>query len=112
MKKHTTHGRNILMSNNGLRAEPWTWPIHTMNASTVQGYPRGLVESQTYSITTLQAITGHLRCDHHRPRIRQRRTNMDAFRARARGAKTHWDPMPVIRFVEAIGIYLPVPRWS
>ena len=62
----------------------------------------------------------HARCDHRHPSMRSPptaytttpRTNMDAFRVLAQGRKDAWDPMLVIRFVRAIGIYLPVPRWS
>ena len=105
MKEHTTHGRNILMSSSGapLKALDVAHSHHErFNGS---GYPRGLVESQITHYSRLVAITDTFDAITTDRVYDNARTNMDAFRVLSKGRKTHWDPMLVIRFVEAIGIY-------
>lgn len=107
MQRHTTYGRDILMSSSGLDDEgPDVAHAHHERLDG-SGYPRGLDGTSLTPFTKMVAIIDTFDAMTSDRCYRLGQTNMSAFKVLTQGRGSKWDADLVFQFIETVGIYPP-----
>lgn len=107
MKKHPTHGRDILISSDGVVGSALDVAFGHHESLDGTGYPRGLTDNQLTMLTKMVAITDTFDAITSDRVYRNGSPVMDALQILNRNRGKRFDSKLVMRFVKAVGIFPP-----
>lgn len=107
MKGHTTDGRDILMSSDGVAMGALDVAHSHHERLNGTGYPRGLKQHQLTNYTKLVAVTDTFDAMTSERVYKLGQTNMASFKILTQGRGSLWDADLVFQFIETVGIYPP-----
>lgn len=107
MKAHPVHGRDILLSTDGITANALDVAHGHHERVDGKGYPRGLSADQMTLYTRIVSVTDAYDAITSDRIYDSGRTHMEAFKILTKGAERQWDGRLVTRFIHTIGVYPP-----
>jgi HD-GYP domain-containing protein (c-di-GMP phosphodiesterase class II) len=107
MKKHPVHGRDILLSSDGVFGSALDVAFGHHESLDGTGYPRGLTDNQLTMVTKMVAITDTFDAITSDRVYRNGSPVMDALQILNRNRGKRFDSKLVMRFVKAIGMFPP-----
>ncbi len=107
MKAHPVHGRDILLSTDGVNANALDVAHGHHERVDGKGYPRGLSADQMTLYTRIVSVTDAYDAITSDRIYDSGRTHMEAFKILTKGSGRQWDGRLVTRFIRTIGVYPP-----